>query len=146
MDRSDREKRDGRLQNKCSLADMMWCDPMVDINQRAVWIARENLKLNNISNAKVYSGDFYAPVKKETFDVILTNPPLALGHKMILQFIADTPKYLKMGGYLYIVIRTKQGAKKISEKIKDVFNNVELLGIQGGYRLFRSQKLDVQKV
>ena len=121
---------------------------MIDINQRAIWIARENLKMNKISNAKVFWGNFYEPVKKETeqFDVILTNPPLALGHEPILEFISNTPQYLKSNGYLYLVIRTKQGAKKISERMNKTFKNVELLGIQGGYRLFRSQKFFNQKI
>jgi 16S rRNA G1207 methylase RsmC len=115
---------------------------MIDINQRAVWMARENLKLNHISNAKVYWGDFYAPIKKELeqFDIILTNPPLAIGHKPILNFIAETLNYLTLQGFLYLVVRTRQGAQKMSAQMKDIFDNVELLSIQGGYRLFRSQK------
>jgi 16S rRNA (guanine1207-N2)-methyltransferase len=115
---------------------------MIDINQRAVWVARQNLTHNNVSNAKVYWGNFYDPIKKEleSYDVILTNPPLALGHKPIIEFLLETPQYLKKNGYFYLVIRTKQGAKKISQQMKAVFQNVELLGIQGGYRFFRSQK------
>ncbi len=119
---------------------------MIDINQRAVWIARENLKLNKISNAKVFWGDFYSPIKKYTFDVILTNPPLALGHKKIIQFLSETPTYLNPNGYLYLVVRTKQGAKKISKVMNNIFKNVKLLGIQGGYRLFLSQKLSDEKI
>ncbi|NVM54556.1 MAG: class I SAM-dependent methyltransferase [Candidatus Helarchaeota archaeon] len=121
---------------------------MIDINRRAVWIARENLKLNNISNAKIYWGDFYDPIKKEKgkFDVILINPPLALGHKKNFQFILNTPNFLKTNGYLYLVVRTRQGAKKISEKMNDTFGNVELLKIHGGYRLYRSQKKPNQKI
>ena len=113
---------------------------LIDINQRAVWIARENLKLNKITNAKVYLGDFFAPIKQENFDVILSNPPLSLGQKIIFNFISNTIKYLKNDGYFYLVARTKQGAKKISEKMAVTFGNVQLLKIQGGYRLFRSQK------
>jgi len=121
---------------------------MIDINQRAVWIARENLKLNKISNAKVYWGDFYDPIKKEKqkFDLVLTNPPLALGHKIIFDFISTTPFYLKTEGYLDIVIQTKKGAQKFAEKMKETFGNVELIAIQSGYRLFRSQKIINQKL
>ncbi len=115
---------------------------MIDINQRAVWVARQNITHNNIANAKVHWGNFYEPIKKElqSYDVILTNPPLALGHKPIIEFLLETPHYLKTDGYFYLVIRTKQGAKKISQKMNAIFKNVELLGIQGGFRVFRSQK------
>lgn len=121
---------------------------MIDINQRAVWIARENLKLNKISNAKVYWGDFYDPVKreKEKFDIVMTNPPLAISHKIIFNFIATTLDYLKPSGLFYIVARTKQGAKKISEMMEQSFGNVELIALQSGYRLFRSQKNLNQKL
>lgn len=121
---------------------------MIDINQRAVWIARENLKLNKISNAKVYWGNFYDPVKKEKerFDIVMTNPPLAIGHKNIFNFIATTLDYLKPSGALYLVARTKQGAKKISEIMERTFENVELVALQSGYRLFRSQKNLNQKL
>ncbi len=120
---------------------------MIDVNQRAVWISRENLKLNNITNAKVYYGDFYEPIKfqKEKYDIILTNPPLSLGHKPIIQFISETPNYLKLNGLFYFVIKTKHGAKKFSEIIKRTFDNLELLAIQGGYRLYRSQKISKEK-
>lgn len=121
---------------------------MIDINQRAVWIARENLKLNKIPNAKVYWGNFYDPLKKEKekFDLVMTNPPLAIGHKIIFNFIAATLDYLKSSGFFYIVARTKQGAKKISEIMKQTFGNVELIALQSGYRLFRSQKNPNQKL
>ena len=121
---------------------------MIDINHRAVWIARENLKLNKIPNAKVYWGNFYDPIKKEKekFDLVMTNPPLAIGHKIIFNFIAATLDYLKSSGFFYIVARTKQGAKKISEIMKQTFGNVELIALQSGYRLFRSQKNPNQKL
>lgn len=113
---------------------------MIDINRRAVWIARENAKLNTISNVKILWGNFYAPIKNQTFDVILINPPLALGQKLLEQFIQETPKHLSLNGMFYLVARTKQGAKKISTIMDTCFGNVELLKIQSGYRLFRSQK------
>jgi 16S rRNA (guanine1207-N2)-methyltransferase len=113
---------------------------MIDINQRAVWIARENLKINKITNAKVYSGNFFAPIKQEKFDVILSNPPLSLGQKIMFEFISNAVNYLTIGGYFYFVVRTKQGAKKMAEKMTETFGNVSLLKIQGGYRLFRAQK------
>ena len=119
---------------------------MVDINRRAVWIARENVKLNNLSNVQVYWGNFFEPIKNTQFDVILSNPPLALGHTEIFQFISNTPPYLNNGGSLFLVVRTKQGAKKIAAHMHSVFGNATLLKIQGGYRLFQSQKTTKQKL
>ncbi len=119
---------------------------MIDINRRAVWIARQNLKLNEISNAKIYWGDFYIPLKNKKYEVILSNPPLVLGHEKIIKFILDTPPFLNENGYFYLVVRTRKGARKLSEKMKETFGNVELIKIQSGYRLFRSQQKHYQKI
>ena len=119
---------------------------MVDINRRAVWIARENVKLNKLSNAKIFWGDFYHPLKNQKFDVIISNPPLALGHEKIIQFILETSQFLEMNGFFYLVVPTRRGAKKLSVKMEETFGSVELIKIQSGYRLFRSQKKTYQKI
>lgn len=119
---------------------------MVDINRRAVWIARENAELNKTTNIKIHWGDFYNPLRNQKYEVIVSNPPLALGHEKIINFISESPLYLNKNGYFYLVIRTRQGAKKLSDNMKKIFGNVELLKIQSGYRLFRSQQKNNQKV
>ncbi|MHA1265211.1 MAG: class I SAM-dependent methyltransferase [Candidatus Helarchaeota archaeon] len=113
---------------------------MTDINRRAVWIARENVQFHKLKNVRIFWGDFYAPIKNLKFDIILTNPPLALGQKKIKNFINETPDYMKRNGFFYLVARTRQGAKKIAEMMRTTFGNVELIKIQSGYRLFRAQK------
>lgn len=51
------------------------CVVAVDINARAVAVARLNAQLNGIGNVDVRCGDLYAPVRGEQFDVIIANPP-----------------------------------------------------------------------
>jgi carbamoyltransferase len=47
----------------------------VDINPRAVAVARMNAALNELANIEVREGDLYAPVRGERFDLIVANPP-----------------------------------------------------------------------
>lgn len=47
----------------------------VDVNPRAVAVARFNAALNGASNIDVHCGDLYAPVRGERFDLIIANPP-----------------------------------------------------------------------
>lgn len=49
---------------------------MIDINSRAVELARENAQHNGIRNVTVMESDVLSAVEGQTFDVILTNPPI----------------------------------------------------------------------
>ena len=60
---------------------------MVDINQRACDLARQNLAANGIANAEVVCGDFAEAVGERTFDVIVTNPPIRAGRSVLRSMI-----------------------------------------------------------
>lgn len=47
----------------------------VDVNPRAVALARMNAILNGVSNLEVRQGDLFAPVRGERFDLVIANPP-----------------------------------------------------------------------
>ncbi len=47
----------------------------VDINPRAIAIARFNAALNGLENVELRRGDMFAPVSGEQFDVIVSQPP-----------------------------------------------------------------------
>ncbi len=49
---------------------------MLDVNSRAVALAKENAKLNGIQNVTILESDLFAAVQGKTFDVVLTNPPI----------------------------------------------------------------------
>lgn len=56
---------------------------MVDVNERAVQLAKENAKLNGISNVTILESDLFSAVKGKMFDVILTNPPIRAGKSTV---------------------------------------------------------------
>ncbi|HEY3418392.1 MAG TPA: methyltransferase, partial [Armatimonadota bacterium] len=89
---------------------------MTDPNERAVELARENLTTNQIPNAEVRQGEDYAPVAEETFDVILTNPPIRAGNAVVFGLIAGAAEHLHPGGRFYLVAKTKQGAKSFAKE------------------------------
>jgi len=47
----------------------------VDINPRAVALAKINAAINGITNVEFRTGDLFAPVQGETFDLIVSQPP-----------------------------------------------------------------------
>jgi len=111
----------------------------VDINSRAVALARENSLLNGV-NCRFMSSDILYGVKDEHFDIVATNPPVRAGKKTVFAFYEQAFDVLNSGGYLYVVLQRKQGAPSTMAKLKELFGNCETLSIDGGYRVMRSRK------
>ena len=111
---------------------------MTDVNERAVAFAKKNAKKNGIS-ATAFQGDGYAAVKDMFFNTILLNPPQTAGKKVCFSMIEEAKLHLLKDGFLQVVARHRKGGRTLSEKMNEVFGNVEVLGIQSGYRIYASQ-------
>jgi 16S rRNA (guanine1207-N2)-methyltransferase len=113
---------------------------LLDINARAVALAAENLRANGIGNALAMESDGYQAVAGERFDVIALNPPIRAGLPVVHRLIEQATDHLSSGGRFYLVARTRQGALRLREKIREVFGNVEEAAKGGGYRVFVSRR------
>jgi len=113
---------------------------MVDVNERAVSLARENAKRNRVSNVEVRCGILYEPVNSMGFDSVLCNPPLSAGMKIVLSIITNAPKHLRENGSFQLVVRSKIGGKRLSSGLEDVFGNAAVLAKESGYRVLVSKK------
>lgn len=105
----------------------------VDISDNALDIARQNAEKNQVSSRlKLYQGDLYQPVKGQTFDAIISNPPyipdsdiqeltqevrqephLALaggpdGLDFYRRIVRDAAQYLNAGGLLAVEVGIHQ--------------------------------------
>ena len=112
---------------------------MVDINERAVVLAKENAKRNFIKNIEVKRGHLYEPVKNLKFEAILCNPPISAGKETIRKIITEAPIHLTKNGLLEIVVRSKVGGKMIKEIMMKTFRNVQVHARQSGYRVLISK-------
>ena len=112
---------------------------MSDINKRAVLLSKINVELNN-ANAEVRQGNLYDTVKKDDFDVILSNPPQTAGKEVCFQLIGQSKKYLKKGGALQLVARRNKGGASLSNKMQEVFGNIKTIGKKSGYWVYMSIK------
>ena len=111
---------------------------MCDINKRAVDLAEKNIKLNNALNAEVLQGNLYEPIN-EKFDVIVSNPPMKAGCNICFGIIEKAKKFLSEGGSLQIVAMHNKGGRRLSEKMKEVFGNVEAVVKESGFRVYLSK-------
>jgi len=113
---------------------------MVDINKQAVRLAKLNAKLNNVKNVKILWGNLYKPVKNETFNTIISNPPQAAGLDTLKVIIRDSLKHLDKGGLLQIVAKHRKGGARLHALMKKYFGNVKVLARKAGYRVYISEK------
>ncbi len=113
---------------------------LTDINRRAVELTKKNIKLNKIKNAGARQGNAYEPVEGETFDVILLNPPMVAGRKVVLHMIEHGVTHLKPKGSLQIVARKSKGGEYLFNKMKTIFSKVEVLAKSGGFWVVKGTK------
>jgi len=113
---------------------------MTDINIRAVKLAFLNAKRNHVANVTVKHGSLYEPVKGESFNCILTNPPLSAGMKTVKAIIAQAPKHMCEGGTLQMVTPSKIGHKTLPEAFRQTFGNAMTHTRKSGYRILLAQK------
>ena len=113
---------------------------LVDINLRALDLARKNAELNGVS-AEIFQSNIYDQVTG-VFDHIISNPPIRAGKQVVHQVIAGSLEHLTVGGDLTIVIQKKQGAPSAKAKMEEVFGNCEVVKKDKGYYILRSEKLE----
>lgn len=113
---------------------------MLDINERAVELARENAKQNGISNITILQSDLLAAVSGQTFDVILTNPPIRAGKAVVHRIFEEAFGHLNENGALWVVIQKKQGAPSAAAKLENLFGEVQEIGKDKGYRILKAVK------
>jgi len=113
---------------------------LVDVNARAVWLARHNVEKNNVNNAEVRRGRFYEPVKGLTFICVVSNPPVSAGMETVKAIIVNAPKHMAREGIFQMVVRSKVGGKRLCAFFEDAFGNIEVLARGSGYRVLMSKK------
>ncbi|WP_342552968.1 class I SAM-dependent methyltransferase [Paenibacillus sp. FSL R7-0652] len=113
---------------------------MIDINERAVELSRENAKANGITNVTIMQSNLLTEVNKRDFDVVLTNPPIRAGKETVHAIFDQAYDHLKVGGALWIVIQKKQGAPSAKAKLESLFSRVDEVTKDKGYRIFKAVK------
>ena len=104
---------------------------MVDVNLRAMHLARRNAKENDCSNINIFESNCYQNITSK-YNTIITNPPIRAGKKIVYEILMSAKKYLEQDGNLFLVIRKEQGAKSIISDLEKEYN-VEILEKKKGF-------------
>ena len=113
---------------------------LVDVNSRAVWLAKQNLEKNSVSNAEVKRGHFYESVSGLMFDCILSNPPVSAGMETVKALVCNAPKHMTHKASFQMVVRSKIGGKRLQMIFDEAFGNVAVMARESGYRVLFSEK------
>lgn len=108
---------------------------MVDVNERACELARRNASQNGVTNVEVRCGAGFRPVEGMRFDLVLSNPPIRAGKRVLFELVEEAARHLEPGGRLVMVAQTKQGAKSLLRKLGQVFPTAREVEKGGGYRV-----------
>jgi|SRR5699024_3445235 len=106
---------------------------MVDINERALRLAKQNCTANNVDNVKIVKSDGLTEVSEEKFAAIITNPPIRQGKQAIYSMFEQASESLLPGGELWIVIQKKQGAPSALQYVRTLFSQAEIVKKDKGY-------------
>ena len=114
---------------------------MVDINERGLVLAKENAALNKIKNISIYSSNIYENVdQNEKFGLIITNPPIRAGKKVVSTILSEAYEHLVDQGVLLVVIQKKQGEPSARKLLRTTFGNCDILARDKGYYILKAVK------
>lgn len=113
---------------------------MVDVNERALGLAKQNASNNRLANVLIHPSDIYESVEGKDFAAIVSNPPIRAGKKVVHGILTGAFDLLKEGGTLTIVIQKKQGAPSAKAKMEETFGNTEVIAKDKGYWIIQSLK------
>ena len=92
---------------------------MVDINDRAINLAKENMSLNKVKG-NVFISDVYSNINKK-YNYIITNPPIRASKEVVRRFLLGGYDYLTDDGILYFVMRKDHGVKSMIKELENKY-------------------------
>ena len=112
---------------------------LTDVNKRALHLCEKNLALNKVKGA-AWLSDGLENVQ-DSYDLIVTNPPIRAGKKTVLNILRDAYYHLNKNGELWFVIRKDQGVKTIMRDISDLYQ-MEIMAKDKGFYIVRAKTVD----
>ena len=115
---------------------------MVDVNELALSLARQNAIANKVQNVNIFTSNIYQNIKDDDYTMIMSNPPIRAGKKIVYEILTCAYAHLAINGFLTVVIQKKQGAPSVKKKMTETFDNCKMIFRNKGYQVLQSQKVN----
>lgn len=112
---------------------------MVDVNKRAISLCQKAIEFNSLKNTVVFESNTYENIDG-VFDVVVSNPPIRAGKKIVHDIILGAYEYLCEGGSMWCVIQKKQGAPSAYNALLNVYKDVKVVENDKGYWIIKATK------
>ena len=109
----------------------------IDVNLRAISLAKKNAELNKVSVSFKESNIYDQVLDK--YDLIITNPPIRAGKKVVLDILEGAKDYLTDKGQLWFVMRKDQGSESVIKIIRNRYL-VEIKAKKKGFFIIVAKK------
>lgn len=112
---------------------------MIDVNERGLDLAKQNAEINHVNNVAIFSSDVYSHISSaKKYGLILTNPPIRAGKKVVSNILSGAKNYLVTDGVLLVVIQKKQGEPSARKLLTKTFGNCTILKRDKGYYVLQA--------
>ena len=112
-----------------------------DLSTAATLCTAENVEVQNVTHkVDVVNGQGAAHFRSASFSHVLLNPPIRAGNEVVFQLIKGACRVLRPNGQLFMVVRVKQGGKRLAELSKQWFASVEQIGRKKGFLVYKLAK------
>jgi len=105
----------------------------IDVNQRALDLARTNAAGNGVENVDVRRPDEVDPGLR--FAAIYSNPPIRVGRAQLLDLLGTWLARLEPNGHAYLVVQRHLGADSLARRLQAQGLEVVRMRSKRGYRL-----------
>ena len=89
---------------------------LIDVNKRAVHLTKRNIDTNKV-DCETFVSNVYDDVK-DTYDLIITNPPIRAGKKVLLDILGNAKDHLNENGECWFVMRKDHGVKTMIKELE----------------------------
>jgi 16S rRNA (guanine1207-N2)-methyltransferase len=111
---------------------------MMDVNERAVHLARQNTSEMG-QRVRALQSDGFSEADELLFTDIILNPPIRAGKAVVYRLFEESARHLVLDGSLWIVMQKKHGAPSAENKLLTLFEVVDVCYKKSGYYVFRCQ-------
>ena len=105
-----------------------------DVNERAIALTKKNAEALDLPVHVVKSTGFEA--LPDSFDHIITNPPIRIGKPAMYALLDDAFQHLKSGGSLWVVMHKKHGVESFISHAKS-WGTLETMVRKKGFKVLR---------